>query len=86
MQPGSKVLYLGAASGTTVSHVADLVGPVIKINYLYFHRKVQYMQLNFQREVEETWLTWLRKELTLFQSLKTPDIPKNTECLYQWLT
>lgn len=28
MQPGSKVLYLGAASGTTVSHVADLVGPV----------------------------------------------------------
>jgi len=27
MQPGSKVLYLGAASGTTVSHVSDLVGP-----------------------------------------------------------
>jgi rRNA 2'-O-methyltransferase fibrillarin len=27
MQPGSKVLYIGAASGTTVSHVADLVGP-----------------------------------------------------------
>lgn len=25
--PGSKVLYLGAASGTTVSHVADVVGP-----------------------------------------------------------
>ncbi len=27
MGPGSKVLYLGGASGTTVSHVADLVGP-----------------------------------------------------------
>lgn len=27
MKPGSKVLYLGAASGTSVSHVADLVGP-----------------------------------------------------------
>ena len=26
--PGSKVLYLGAASGTSVSHVADIVGPV----------------------------------------------------------
>jgi len=26
IQPGSKVLYLGAASGTTVSHVADIVG------------------------------------------------------------
>jgi rRNA 2'-O-methyltransferase fibrillarin len=25
--PGSKVLYIGAASGTTVSHVADVVGP-----------------------------------------------------------
>lgn len=27
MVPGSKVLYLGAASGTSVSHVSDLVGP-----------------------------------------------------------
>ena len=28
MGPGSKVLYIGAASGTTVSHVSDIVGPV----------------------------------------------------------
>ncbi|KAJ3050437.1 hypothetical protein HK097_008615, partial [Rhizophlyctis rosea] len=27
IQPGAKVLYLGAASGTSVSHVADVVGP-----------------------------------------------------------
>ncbi|KAF7684660.1 rRNA 2'-O-methyltransferase fibrillarin [Astathelohania contejeani] len=27
MKPGSKVLYLGAASGTSASHVSDLVGP-----------------------------------------------------------
>ncbi|KAG7164841.1 rRNA 2'-O-methyltransferase fibrillarin-like [Homarus americanus] len=27
MAPGSKVLYLGAANGTTVSHVSDVVGP-----------------------------------------------------------
>ncbi|MEM2142019.1 MAG: fibrillarin-like rRNA/tRNA 2'-O-methyltransferase [Candidatus Thorarchaeota archaeon] len=27
IQPGSHVLYLGAASGTTVSHVSDIVGP-----------------------------------------------------------
>ena len=27
MDPGKKVLYLGAASGTTVSHVSDIVGP-----------------------------------------------------------
>lgn len=33
MGPGSKVLYLGAASGTTVSHVSDLVGPVDGIEW-----------------------------------------------------
>lgn len=27
IQPGAKVLYLGAASGTSVSHVSDIVGP-----------------------------------------------------------
>lgn len=27
IKPGNKVLYLGAASGTTVSHVSDVVGP-----------------------------------------------------------
>jgi len=27
MAPGSKVLYLGGAAGTTVSHVSDIVGP-----------------------------------------------------------
>lgn len=27
IKPGSKVLYLGAASGTTVSHCSDIVGP-----------------------------------------------------------
>lgn len=27
MGPGSKVLYLGASAGTTVSHVSDMVGP-----------------------------------------------------------
>jgi rRNA 2'-O-methyltransferase fibrillarin len=33
--PGAKVLYLGAASGTSVSHVADIVGPVCisRLNY-----------------------------------------------------
>lgn len=27
IKPGAKVLYIGAASGTSVSHVADVVGP-----------------------------------------------------------
>ncbi len=32
IRPGAKVLYLGAASGTSVSHVADIVGPT---GYVY---------------------------------------------------
>lgn len=27
IKPGAKVLYLGAASGTSVSHVSDIIGP-----------------------------------------------------------
>ena len=34
MEPGSKILYLGAASGTTVSHVSDIVGPVSVTNII----------------------------------------------------
>ncbi|KAF4376770.1 hypothetical protein F8388_025641 [Cannabis sativa] len=29
IKPGARVLYLGAASGTTVSHVSDVVGPFL---------------------------------------------------------
>lgn len=36
MPRGSKVLYLGAASGTTVSHVADIVGPVSLYLFFFF--------------------------------------------------
>ncbi|RLN07603.1 hypothetical protein C2845_PM11G21440 [Panicum miliaceum] len=36
--PGTRVLYLGAASGTTVSHVSDIVGParILALNASYF--------------------------------------------------
>lgn len=34
IHPGCKVLYLGAASGTSVSHVADIVGPVSVLFYV----------------------------------------------------
>jgi rRNA 2'-O-methyltransferase fibrillarin len=84
MQPGSKVLYLGAASGTTVSHVADLVGPVIKFNIYISFRKAQFMQSNSQREVEEILSTWLRREPMSSPLLKMQDIPRSTECSYPW--
>lgn len=39
IKPGAKVLYLGAASGTTVSHVADIVGPVSMYSVYVSHQK-----------------------------------------------
>ena len=36
--PGKKVLYLGGASGTTVSHVADIVGPVSKMFIIFLNK------------------------------------------------
>ena len=41
MPPGTKVLYLGAASGTSVSHVSDIVGPV-SYHYIFvvYYRSV----------------------------------------------
>lgn len=35
IRPGVKVLYLGAASGTTVSHVSDIVGKDGIFHYNY---------------------------------------------------
>ena len=40
MKPGSKVLYIGAASGTTVSHVSDLVGPEGAVYAVEFSKRV----------------------------------------------
>jgi len=40
MKPGSKVLYLGGASGTTCSHVSDLVGPTGAVYAVEFSKRV----------------------------------------------
>lgn len=40
MKPGSKVLYIGAASGTTVSHVSDIVGPEGAVYAVEFSKRV----------------------------------------------
>lgn len=37
--PGKKVLYLGAASGTSVSHVADIVGPTGSVYAVEFSHR-----------------------------------------------
>ncbi|KAJ5091416.1 rRNA methyltransferase NOP1 [Penicillium alfredii] len=39
MKPGAKVLYLGGASGTSVSHVADIVGPTGNVYAVEFSHR-----------------------------------------------
>lgn len=39
MRPGATVLYLGAASGTSVSHVADIVGPTGRVYAVEFSHR-----------------------------------------------
>ncbi|KAJ5615248.1 hypothetical protein N7537_000362 [Penicillium hordei] len=39
MKPGSKVLYIGGASGTSVSHVADIVGPTGNVYAVEFSHR-----------------------------------------------
>ena len=79
MQPGSKVLYLGAASGTTVSHVADLVGPVSAnlnlsaalltpyflklLKFIMLNRKAQFMLSSSPSVVVVTLSIWPRSAL-----------------------
>jgi rRNA 2'-O-methyltransferase fibrillarin len=40
IKPGATVLYLGAASGTTVSHVSDIVGPTGRVFGVEFSPRV----------------------------------------------
>ena len=49
--PGSKVLYLGAASGTSVSHVSDIVGPVSPVTFL--DRLCTNLPLNWTKAVAQ---------------------------------
>ncbi|KAF3397941.1 hypothetical protein F1880_006264 [Penicillium rolfsii] len=39
MKPGAKVLYIGGASGTSVSHVADIVGPTGNVYAVEFSHR-----------------------------------------------
>ena len=48
--PGSKVLYRGASSGTTVSHVADLVGPEGAVYAVEFAKRMGRELVNMAKK------------------------------------
>jgi hypothetical protein len=65
IEPGKKVLYLGAASGTSVSHVADVVGPVrafallkLLLRLIVVNRRARYTLWNSQTVLGEILLGW----------------------------
>ena len=55
IKPGSKVLYMGTASGTTVSHVADIVGPVSALVCENVAMKLQPSRLLSPCVCKECW-------------------------------
>jgi len=76
IKPGSRVLYLGAASGTTVSHVSDIVGPAGAVYAVEFSARSGRDLINVAK----------KKEPISSQLLRTPAIHKNTECWFPWST
>jgi len=59
--PGAKVLYLGAASGTSVSHVSDIVGPEGAVYAVEFsHRSGRVQGL-----IDGTWTLRLGAHLVV---------------------
>lgn len=64
IKPGSKVLYLGAATGTTCSHVSDIIGAEGELYALDFAPRTQ-------REL--VFLTETRKNMTcMLENAKLP--------------
>ena len=47
IKPGAKVLYLGAASGTSVSHVSDIVGKEGAVYAVEFSHRSGKLQLRW---------------------------------------
>ncbi|EGR33332.1 hypothetical protein IMG5_056040 [Ichthyophthirius multifiliis] len=64
IRPGSKVLYLGAASGTTVSHVSDIVGPTGTVYAVEFsHRSGRDLVNMAKKEIMQSLLLVMLENL-----------------------
>lgn len=91
MKPGSKVLYLGAASGTSVSHVADIVGPEGTVYAVEFSHRSGRDLINMVRNpkpslVSHTDFSRRPTAPTLFLLLRMPVTLSSTACCFPWWT
>lgn len=79
VEPGSSVLYLGAASGTTVSHVADVVGSKGRVYC------VEFAQRSFRDLVNNVCRNW-RNTTPIFEDARFPvryrSIVPEVDCVY----
>jgi fibrillarin-like pre-rRNA processing protein len=66
ISPGSRVLYLGASTGTTVSHVSDIVGP----NGIVFAVEVSP---RVARELMERVARFRRNVIPIIEDARRPD-------------
>lgn len=86
MCPGAKVLYLGAANGTTVSHVSDLVGPLGTVYAVEFSERSGRDLLNMAKRrpnivpiIEDARKPWLYRTMIsglvdcIFSDVAQPD-------------
>lgn len=93
MKPGSKVLYLGAASGTSVSHVADIVGPTGAVYAVEFSHRSGRDLINMAVRCFPCPSFLLRitdndyrlAAPTSFRSSRTLASPWRTGCFCPWL-
>ncbi|CAG0879592.1 unnamed protein product [Darwinula stevensoni] len=84
MPPGSKVLYLGAASGTTVSHVSDIVGPANCIDSTaepeaVFAGEVKKMQSERMKPQEQITLEPYERDHAVVVGVYRPPAKKQKE-------
>lgn len=85
IQPGAKVLYLGAANGTTVSHVSDIVGPTGAVYAVEFSHRSGRDLTNMAKKrpnivpiVEDARMPWRYRMLVpmvdvIFADVAQPD-------------
>ncbi len=79
IRPGSKVLYLGAASGTTVSHVSDIVAAKGQVYC------VEFAQRSF-RDLVSNVCSVRRNTTPIFEDARFPakyrDLVTTVDCVY----
>jgi rRNA 2'-O-methyltransferase fibrillarin len=97
IKPGTKVLYIGASAGTTVSHVSDIVGPTGCVYAVEFAHRMGRDLINMAKsrtnvipiieDARHPLKYRLVDVLILLVGIEVLIVPKYfSECLWVWWT